>query len=167
MQLFRHSFDTRLGRFRSVASEEALLWLDLPGRSREDFDSMIECRFPQATPVSGGLINERTEQEVCEYLEKGRTTFTVPWELVVPEFCRRVLTEVSAIPYGHTKSYGEIARALGSPGSARAVGTANARNPLPIIIPCHRVVAATGIGGYGGGVSLKRELLRLEGLSLF
>ncbi len=77
-----------------------------------------------------------------------------------------VLERVAAIPYGHTLTYGAIARAIGKPGAARAVGAANARNPLPLLIPCHRVVASNGLGGYGGGLAMKRRLLELEGLSL-
>ncbi len=78
-------------------------------------------------------------------------------------FDHRVWDAVAAIPYGETVTYGEIARAIGSPNGARAVGTANGRNPIPIIIPCHRVVAAGGkLGGYGGGLPLKRRLLDLE-----
>jgi methylated-DNA-[protein]-cysteine S-methyltransferase len=79
------------------------------------------------------------------------------------EFNQRVWQELEKIPYGETISYGELARRLGKPKAARAVGTANGKNPIPIVIPCHRVVAAGGkLGGYGGGLPLKRRLLDLE-----
>ncbi|TET95557.1 MAG: MGMT family protein, partial [Candidatus Zixiibacteriota bacterium] len=70
---------------------------------------------------------------------------------------------VARIPYGRTMTYGEVARAVGSPKACRAVGTANAQNNLPLVIPCHRVVASSGLGGYGGSVEMKKRLLRLEG----
>lgn len=78
-------------------------------------------------------------------------------------FDHAVWREVATIPYGSTATYGEIARRIGRPGAARAVGHANGRNPIPLVIPCHRVVAAGGkLGGYGGGLPLKRQLLALE-----
>ena len=84
----------------------------------------------------------------------------------VPPFHRRVYERVHAIPRGQTLTYGGVARAVGSPGAARAVGQAMARNPFPLIVPCHRVVAANNLGGFGGGLALKRRLLRLEGADL-
>ena len=104
-----------------------------------------------------------------EYFSGERGAFDVPVEL--PEslsaFQRMVLTTLAdEVAYGETVSYGELAEMVGRPGAARAVGTTMARNPVPFLIPCHRVVAANGIGGYGGGagggVDLKRALLRLE-----
>jgi methylated-DNA-[protein]-cysteine S-methyltransferase len=74
------------------------------------------------------------------------------------------LEAVSAIPYGSTATYREVAERVGSPSAARAVGAACAANPIPLIVPCHRVVAAAGLGGYGGGPALKRKLLELEGV---
>lgn len=81
----------------------------------------------------------------------------------VPEFQRAVLEAVASIPPGQTLTYGQIARKIGKPKAARAVGAALAKNPFPLVIPCHRVVAADGIGGYSGGSDLKRRLLDLEG----
>ena len=78
------------------------------------------------------------------------------------EFQKKVWTEIAKIPYGQTRTYGELARAIGSPGSARAVGLACGANPLALIIPCHRVVGASGLGGFAGGVDIKKKLLELE-----
>jgi len=86
--------------------------------------------------------------------------------LHVKGFYGKVLQKVRAIPYGKTRTYGEIAAALGNPGAARAVGGANRSNPIPIIIPCHRVVAANGLGGYSGGPDIKAKLLEHEGVYL-
>jgi methylated-DNA-[protein]-cysteine S-methyltransferase len=92
-----------------------------------------------------------------------RTEFTFPIRFEGSEFRQHVWRAVQAIPYGQTITYGELARRIGNPKAVRAVGTANGRNPLPLVIPCHRVVAAGGrLGGYGGGLRLKRRLLDLE-----
>ncbi|MFC1639574.1 methylated-DNA--[protein]-cysteine S-methyltransferase [Gemmatimonadota bacterium] len=101
--------------------------------------------------------------ELREYFVGERKHFTFPIEASGTEFNRTVWDLVARIPYGQTVTYGEIARDLGNSGAARAVGTANGRNPIPIVIPCHRVVAAGGkLGGFGGGLPLKRKLLDLE-----
>lgn len=166
MTLYLAEFDSPIGQFHTAASSDKLLMLDLPGRSFDDFRAAAAARFPGATLASGGRIAQWVEMEVHEYLERRRTQFTIPCRLEAPPFHRMVLERVAAIPYGHTLTYGAIARAIGKPGAARAVGAANARNPLPLLIPCHRVVASNGLGGYGGGLAMKRRLLELEGLSL-
>ena len=102
-------------------------------------------------------------RQLGEYLEGERRVFSVPLDLdLTGSFAGRVLAFVREIPYGRTVTYGEVARAVGCPGGARAVGGAMGRNPLPILIPCHRVVAADGPGGFSGGIS-KLRLLELEG----
>jgi O-6-methylguanine DNA methyltransferase len=78
------------------------------------------------------------------------------------EFQKKVWTEIAQIPYGQTRTYGELARAIGNPGSARAVGLACGANPLALIIPCHRVVGASGLGGFAGGADIKKKLLEQE-----
>jgi methylated-DNA-[protein]-cysteine S-methyltransferase len=105
----------------------------------------------------------RVARELREYLEGRRRDFSFAWATAGTPFEERVWHEVSMIPFGRTTTYGAIAARLGQRGAARAVGTANGRNPLPLVIPCHRVVAAAGgLGGYGGGLDLKRRLLALE-----
>jgi methylated-DNA-[protein]-cysteine S-methyltransferase len=97
------------------------------------------------------------------YFEGERTTFDLPLAPVGSEFQQRVWTALQEIPYGQTESYGEVAERIGSPGAARAVGLANGKNPIGILIPCHRVVGANGsLTGYGGGLDRKRQLLDLE-----
>lgn len=115
-----------------------------------------------------GLTSHRRPREdvrlqLREYLEGRRRIFSLPLDLhVTGSFTRRVLAWVKEVPYGSTVTYGEVARAVGCPRGARAVGGAMGRNPLPIFIPCHRVVAADGPGGFSGGLS-KSRLLELEG----
>ena len=100
------------------------------------------------------------------YLKGEKVCFRVPIDTgPQPPFMDRVLHECARIPYGVSRSYAELARAAGSPRAARAVGQAMARNPIPIVIPCHRVLASNGhLGGYGGGLDWKRFLLKLEGI---
>ena len=108
---------------------------------------------------------EELERELDEYFSGRRRSFSLKldWRLIGP-FARRVLTLTSEIPYGGHSSYGEIAAEAGSPRGARAAGNALGSNPIPIVIPCHRVLhAGGGLGGYGGGLERKRFLLELEG----
>lgn len=94
--------------------------------------------------------------------------FDVDLELTGTEFQRRVWAALQTIPYGETRSYGQIAEQIGSPAASRAVGMANSRNPIGIIVPCHRVIGSSGgLTGYGGGIERKRALLELEMTTLF
>ena len=102
-------------------------------------------------------------QQVTEYLNGQRRDFDFPYVLQGTEFQQRVWRALCAIPYGETRTYGEVAAAVGSPKAARAVGMANHRNPILIAVPCHRVIGADGrLVGYGSGLDMKEALLRLE-----
>jgi methylated-DNA-[protein]-cysteine S-methyltransferase len=105
----------------------------------------------------------RVREELSEYANGRRKTFGMPLALAGSEWQKAVWMELTRIPFGETRSYGQIADALGRPGAARAVGSANARNVLPVVVPCHRVVAADGtLGGFNGGLHLKERLLEHE-----
>ena len=107
----------------------------------------------------------RGRQEVLEYLAGGRRTFDLPLCPRGTLFQLRVWRALEDIPYGQVITYGELARRVGCPRGSRAVGQANHRNPLPLFLPCHRVVGAGGaLTGYAGGLSMKEWLLRLEGM---
>lgn len=102
-------------------------------------------------------------QQVTEYLNGRRREFDFPYTLHGTEFQRKVWRALCAIPYGETRTYGEIAAAVGSPKACRAVGMANHRNPILIAVPCHRVIGANGkLVGYGSGLDMKESLLQLE-----
>jgi methylated-DNA-[protein]-cysteine S-methyltransferase len=106
-------------------------------------------------------------RQLEEYFAGRRRGFEVPFWLGGTPFQRAVWSALDGIAYGETVSYAELARRVGRPAAFRAVGQANGANPLPIILPCHRVVAADGsIGGYGGGLPVKRQLLALEGVAV-
>ena len=104
-----------------------------------------------------------TVEQLIAYFAGELTDFDIEFELRGTEFQRRVWKALLTIPYGETRSYGEIADQIGAPGSARAVGWANGHNPIAIVVPCHRVIGANGsLTGYGGGLDRKRTLLGLE-----
>jgi methylated-DNA-[protein]-cysteine S-methyltransferase len=106
-------------------------------------------------------------RELDEYFEGRRTEFDLPLDLRVAPFHQAVLSELARVPYGRTTTYGALAATVGRPRAARAVGTVMHSNPIPIVLPCHRVVGANGsLTGYGGGLHVKRALLELEGAIL-
>ena len=106
-------------------------------------------------------------RELDEYFEGRRREFDLPLDLRVAPFHEEVLHELARVPYGHTDTYGHLASLVGRPKAARAIGTVMNRNPIPIILPCHRIVGANGaLTGYAGGLEVKRHLLQLEGAML-
>lgn len=112
--------------------------------------------------ADAGMFSDVVDQ-LEAYFDGSLTEFDVDLRLDGTDFQRRVWEALQTIPYGETRSYGEIAAFIGSPGASRAVGLANGRNPISVIIPCHRVVGATGgLTGYGGGLDRKQVLLNLE-----
>ncbi len=121
---------------------------------------------PPVSPVDAlpCALLDRAAVEFEEYFSGRRQNWTFPTRpLTGTEFQRRVWTLLSDIPFGATTTYGQLAARLGSPGAARAVGGANGANPLPVVVPCHRVVATSSLGGYSGGLDVKTFLLTLEG----
>ncbi len=110
---------------------------------------------------------EDVVKQVQEYFARERTIFTVPIAPMGTTFQQRVWTQLRTIPYGETRSYVQLADAIGNRAAMRAVGAANGRNPISIIVPCHRVIGSDGtLVGYGGGLERKRFLLELEGITL-
>ncbi len=123
-------------------------------------------RGPGGEDLSSAVL-ERARQQLDEYFAGGRTAFDLPLDPTGSAFERRVWDALRAIPFGTTMSYSELARRLGDGRATRAVGAANGKNPIPIIIPCHRVVGSRGeLTGYGGGLDRKRWLLEHEGALL-
>ena len=147
--------DTPIGRLVLESDGDVLIGVRLPNERRQGRRDVDDV-----PPVL-----KETASQLDEYFAGERTEFELPMELDGTAFQREVWTELTRIPYGETISYGELARRVGRPNGPRAVGQANGRNPIPIIVPCHRVLASNGIGGYGGGLKVKRALLTLEGVS--
>jgi methylated-DNA-[protein]-cysteine S-methyltransferase len=130
-----------------------------------------EIRF-EGIPPEGGerddgdAVLRETARQLARYFAGELKEFDLPLDLRGTEFQKRVWCELRAIPYGETRAYGDIAKAIGAPKAVRAVGAANGQNPIPIVVPCHRVIGASGrLVGFGGGLEMKRLLLKLEQLN--
>lgn len=158
--------DTRFGTFLVAAIDGRVVQSSLPGTRPDRFIAELEARHPNVRFVQDTHDPSLTAAcaQLAEYAEGRRRTFELPIRLEGTAFQRRVWDELAKIPYGQTRSYGDIAAAIGRPGASRAVGQANHHNPIAPMIPCHRVITSTGtLGGYGGGMDLKRLLLEHEG----
>lgn len=126
---------------------------------------IVSLRFPHdppGFPLVESEVTRRLSLELDEYFRGERAAFTVPFRLEGPPFFQKVWAELLRIPYGERVTYGELAERVGRPKGARAVGQALAKNPIPILISCHRVVAKRGLGGFGPGLTWKEKLLSLE-----
>jgi len=159
------SLRTPLGRIWAAAGERALLRVLLPGSGGRDrllrdlAGSHGRVRIAGRNALTAGFF-----EELNAYFQRKLFVFSTPVAPQGTDFQQRVWQALRGIPYGETRSYGSVAGQVGLPrGGARAVGQANARNPVPIIVPCHRVVASDGgLGGFSSGLDHKRRLLRLE-----
>ena len=147
--------DTPIGELLLAGEDGALAMIGFPkGSMRRD-------------PESDWIYNEKpltqVRQQLTEYFAGKRKRFDLPLRLAGTEFQVSVLEALQKIPYGETVSYGEVAKRIGRPKAMRAVGAANGRNPIPIVVPCHRVIGRSGdLTGFGGGIDTKEALLRLE-----
>lgn len=132
-----------------------------------DENAVTAIRFSAGGAQDASPLLDAAEAQLREYFAGARRTFDLPLAPHGTAFQQRVWTALRAIPYGETRTYGELAAAIDSPNASRAVGMANHRNPIPIIIPCHRVIGANGtLTGYAGGLEIKRRLLALEGINI-
>lgn len=155
---------TPLGDLILTASDTALTGVYFP-TSRRGPAPTHQAEWVEDTGQgpAGGLL-ARARGQLTEYFAHTRTTFDLPLEALGSAFEHRVWNALRTIPYGATTSYSELARRLGDRHATRAVGAANGKNPIPIIVPCHRVVGAKGeLTGFGGGLDRKRWLLKHEG----
>lgn len=165
-----------LGTLAEVAAEVAETVLPTPlgpltiaasarGICRIDFGAAAAPAAPDPPSAAAAALLRRARAQLLEYFAGRRRAFELPVDLsAVGPFQRQVLEHTAAVPAGQVLTYGQVARALGRPGAARAVGGALNRNPVPIVVPCHRIVGASGrLVGYAGGLERKRALLELEG----
>lgn len=161
MGLVKTTMESPVGVLTLVASDAglvAVLWpQDRPKRVRLDV----------ARDGAGHEVLKNAVTQLQEYFAGVRRTFDLPLDVRGTTFQKQVWEQLLAIPYGKTRSYGEIATRLGKPTASRAVGAANGRNPLSIVVPCHRVIGALGtLTGFAGGLEAKRVLLELEGTAV-
>lgn len=161
-----YAVESRLGPIYGAESERGLLSLVLPAHDLRYFGQALDRLAPGAETVSVKPEETESGRQLLAYLRGERKELTAPLDLArVSDFSRAVLMELTRIPYGRTRSYGQVAAAVGRPRAARAVGRAVGANPVPIFAPCHRVVGADGsLTGFGSGLPTKRMLLELESL---
>ncbi len=156
-------FDTPAGGMLCASTEAGLAYVQLPRASGRGFAGWLRRFAPDAEVREAWAPNRGAIAQLREFLEGKRDAFELALDLRATDFQRRVYEALLRIPYGETRTYAEVARAIRRPTAVRAVGTANGANPLPLVVPCHRVVASGGkLGGYGGGLALKKRLLALE-----
>lgn len=157
MTYFTSTTPSPVGALKLVATDEglaAILW---------ENDDPKRVRLGELVVRPGHTLLGQAERELREYFDGARTAFSVPLDPVGTDFQKKVWSALLTIPYGETRSYGELARQIGNPKASRAVGAANGRNPLSIVTPCHRAVGSDGaLTGFAGGLEAKRYLLSLE-----
>lgn len=164
--------ETSIGPLFLESTETALVSVrfgaEPAGSSSRDEPLNAACRTVSGTmsAVSGPEPLRLAAQEIAAWLAGEIDQFSVPLDPRGTSFQMAVWAEVRKIGRGETRTYGQIARVLGNPNACRAVGSAVGKNPLPLIIPCHRVVGASGPGGFSGGMRIKRRLCELEGIRL-
>ncbi|MDI6704940.1 MAG: methylated-DNA--[protein]-cysteine S-methyltransferase [Bacillota bacterium] len=163
-----YSFETAIGSMTAAYTGKGLCRLSLPKETEEGLARWADRFFRGYTLEEACDDTARDiERQITEYLAGRRSHFSVGLDLKGTAFQRRVWQALLQIPYGETATYKDIAAATGAPRAVRAVGQANNRNPVPIIVPCHRVIGSDGsLVGYGGGIDIKRRLLELEGVTI-
>jgi methylated-DNA-[protein]-cysteine S-methyltransferase len=146
-----------VGDLKLIAGEQglvAILW---------DNDKPKRVQVATLAANDNHPILLETERQLKEYFQHNRKSFSLQLQLIGTNFQVNVWQALLTIPFGETRSYGQLARQLGNPQAMRAVGAANGRNPIPIVVPCHRVIGASGdLVGFGGGLKMKAQLLELE-----
>jgi methylated-DNA-[protein]-cysteine S-methyltransferase len=158
------SFDSRVGRIYVASTDNGVCKISIPRESRKDFFEWLKNNFDPEAVADNRTKNRDVIDQLNRYFTGRLAKFTCPVDLIGTPFQTRVWRELSKISYGTTITYKHLARKVRAPKAFQAVGRANGANPLPIIIPCHRVIGSDGsMVGYAYGVKMKEFLLRLEG----
>jgi O-6-methylguanine DNA methyltransferase len=151
--------ESPLGLIEIRANENALIFVKPVTKNKKDYSAFDE----ETSSNPAFAVIRETCRQLEEYFAGDRQAFTLPLSPQGTDFQQRVWKQLQEIPYGKTISYAQLAQAVGNPKACRAVGSANGKNPLSIIIPCHRVIASDGgLGGYASGPEAKKQLLNLE-----
>lgn len=157
MQLYFKYIDSPVGQLQLVAHDQALVAI------KWDTEDPKRLRLANLIEHQTHSILLKVEKQLDEYFRSQRQVFDVPLDLAGTEFQQKVWRALQDIPYGQTRSYKEIAEQIGNVKAVRAVGAANGKNPISIIVPCHRVIGASGqLVGFAGGLDYKQSLLQLE-----
>ena len=158
------SFESKIGRIYVASTENGVCKISVPKESRKDFFDWLKQHFDVDEIFDNHSKNKEVVDQLNRYFSGKLAKFTLPVDLIGTPFQLRVWKELSRVPYGVTSAYKHVARKVSAAKSFQAVGRATGQNPLPIIIPCHRVLGSNGaLVGYSCGVKTKELLLRLEG----
>ena len=158
MELYFKKINSPIGKLTVYADDNGLRAIEWPHEERK------ALRLPKAKEMPEHKILKKAEKQITEYFDGKRKKFNIELSMEGTLFQKQVWTALLTIPFGETRSYGELAKQIKRPKASRAVGAANGRNPLSIIVPCHRVIGSNGsLTGFAGGVDIKEKLLKLEG----
>lgn len=167
MQLYYGKVNWEPMFFYVVASKEALYYIGSKNTPLDEATHWVKKRYPKAILTEDTDVIAPYEAQLREYFNGNRQIFDTNMTLKGTEFQEAVWQALQTIPYGETRSYADIATQIKRPKAVRAVGSAIGANPIPIIVPCHRVIAKNGkLSGFRGGVDLKQRLLKREGIQL-
>lgn len=159
-KIFYSFMETQFGTLLLASTEKGMKRIMLSGSNQLN---QLRQEFGKNQLRENKNFNENAAEQLRQYFQGKRKQFSLPLDLEGTDFQKQVLRAVQQVPYGTTQSYQQIALKIGNPRAVRAVGNANRTNPLPIIIPCHRIIGSDGsMTGYGGGIDLKRKLLEFE-----
>lgn len=158
---------SKIGTIYVASTDEGICKVCIPGQTKRDFFGWVDRSLSGYELAESGSRNKNIVDELGRYFDQRLVKFHTPLHMIGTDFQKKVWNELKRIRYGTTISYKELAKRVGVPGAYQTVGRVNAANPLPIIIPCHRVLGVDShLTGYAGGVKTKEFLLRLEGALL-
>ena len=156
------TFNSPIGKIYIAAVKEGVVKISFSIESLQELEKYCQ-KYIGAGVREGSEYTRDAKQQILKYLEGKSQSLDFPVIHLNSPFRKKVLEVERNIPYGETRSYGEVAKMVNNPRAARAVGSANAKNPLPLYFPCHRIISCNGnLGGYGGGLVVKKSLLDLE-----
>ena len=156
------TFNSPIGKIYIAAVKEGVVKISFSNESPEELENYCQKRLGSEVH-QGSDFTKYAKQQILKYLEGKSQSLDFPVIHLNSPFWKKVLEAERNIPYGETRSYGEVAKMVNNPRASRAVGSANAENPLPLYFPCHRIISYNGgLGGYGGGLGVKKYLLDLE-----
>ena len=156
------TFNSPIGKIYIAAVKKGVVKISFSNESPQELDNYCQKRLGSEVH-QGSDFTKYAKQQILDYLEGKSRSLDFPVIHLNSPFREKVLEAERNIPYGETRSYGEVAKMVNNPRASRAVGSANAENPLPLYFPCHRIISSNGgLGGYGGGLGVKKYLLDLE-----
>ena len=156
------NFNSPIGKIYIAAVKEGVVKISFSNESPEELENYCQ-KYLGSEVHQGSDFTKYAKQQILKYLEGKSQSLDFPVIHLNSPFRQKVLEAERNIPYGETRSYGEVAKMVNNPRASRAVGSANAENPLPLYFPCHRIISYNGgLGGYGGGLGVKKYLLDLE-----